>query len=281
MNNILSSKGLKYGILVTLLATTGCAEYHRRELVCMEENGCEFTRVLAKEYEELGTIEQKIMYDEDSADYYYRKGIRAKQGYCVGPTRLGMWDIECDKRPELEKARAHLMHLLSLGARMKAPAMTAHAQAHFDCWVEQQSEGWQQNDIAWCRSEFYRSISEVELALSGGLPQVMPQSMVLFENNSAQLTQGAMDVIEEVAQNEKAITNHHRILLVGRTDQVGDLKHNQELSKHRAMAVKKALIQNGVPAHLISIKAVGETPGPQVDAHNRRVDIIFLEREIR
>ncbi|MBA3813181.1 MAG: OmpA family protein [Alphaproteobacteria bacterium] len=280
MKNKLFSRGLRLGLVVTLLATTGCAEYHRRVLECTDECGNEFTKTLAKEYEELGKIEQDIMYDEPSADYYYRKAICAKEGKYILPTTLDKWDIERDKCPELEKAHAHLMRLLYLGARNAAPEMTASAQAHFDCWVEQQAEGWQTNDIAWCRAEFYKAISEVEVLLSGGIHQIMPKSMVLFEKNSSQLTSEAMDVVEDAAQNERAIKHHHRILVVGRTDKIGDLKHNKELSKHRAMAVKKALIQNGVPAHLISIKAAGETAGPKVEAHNRRVDIIFFEQEM-
>jgi OOP family OmpA-OmpF porin len=279
MKNRLFSKGVNFGFVITLLATTGCAEYHKRVLHNTEERGCEFTRTLALEYEGLGKAEQEQMYNESSADYFYLKAICAKEGNCVGPTTLEKWDIDEDKLPELQKARDHLVRLLSLGARDIAPEMAAHAQTHFDCWVEQQSEGWQKHDIAWCRAEFYKAISDVELKLMGGIHHVRPQSMVLFENNSSHLTQEAVDVIDNVAHQEKTLKNHRRILLVGRTDKIGDLKHNKELSKHRAMAVKKALIHDGVPAHLISIKAAGETPGPEVDAHNRRVDIIFLEHK--
>jgi OOP family OmpA-OmpF porin len=176
MKNKLFSRGLKLGFVATLLATTGCAEYHRRVLNHTDERGCEFTRTLAKEYEDLGKIEQDIMYDEYSADYYYRKAIRSREGYCVGPTTLDKWDIECDKVPELAKARARLILALNLGARNVAPKMTARAQTHFDCWVEQQAEGWQTNDIAWCRSEFYKSISKVEQKLSGGAYPLRPES---------------------------------------------------------------------------------------------------------
>lgn len=279
MKSRLFSRGVKFGFVATLLAATGCAEYHKNVLYNTEEGGSEFTKTLALEYEGLGIAEQEQMYDEYSADYYYRKAILAKQGLCVGPTSLENWDIPEDKLPELEKARDHLIRLLHFGARDIAPEMAAHAQTHFDCWVEQQAEGWQKHDIAWCRAEFYKAISEVELKLMGGVHKVKPQTMVLFENNSSHLTQADMDIIEDVAHKEKAMKNHRRILLIGRTDKVGDLKHNKELSKHRAMAVKKALVHEGVPAHLISIQAAGETAGPEVETHNRRVDIIFLEHK--
>jgi len=279
MKNKLFSKSLKCGFIVTLFAMTGCAEYHKRVLEDTPARECKFTSALAKQYEELGKFEQDIMYDEYSADYYYRKAIRSKEGYCVGPTILENWDMHADKIPELAKARDHLMLLLRLGARNVAPEATAYAQAHFDCWVEQQAEGWQKDDIAWCRSEFYKSISEVELQLMGGIHHVMPKSMILFEKNSSHLTPESIELIKDIAHHEKAMKHHRRILLVGRTDRVGDSKHNKELARHRAMMVKKVLVQNGVSAHLISIKAAGETAGPKVDAHNRRVDVIFLEHK--
>lgn len=178
MKNKLFSRSMKIGFIVTLLATTGCAEYHKRVLEATDARGCAFTTNLAKEYEGLGKIEQDIMYDESSADYYYRKAIRSKEGYCVGPTTLDKWDIENDKCPELVKARDRLIRALNLGARNIAPEMTAHAQAHFDCWVEQQAEGWQINDIAWCRSEFNTSISKVEENLFGHTHHVKPTAEI-------------------------------------------------------------------------------------------------------
>jgi outer membrane protein OmpA-like peptidoglycan-associated protein len=58
---------------------------------------------------------------------------------------------------------------------------------------------------------------------------------------------------------------------------IGDEKHNEQLSKQRATMVQKELVRMGVNPHRISIKAAGEAPGPKVDAHNRRVDILFLD----
>jgi OOP family OmpA-OmpF porin len=172
MGDTVFSKGLKWGIFATFLTLTGCAEYSKRVLHDTEERGWEFNQALAKEYEILGNIEQEVMFDEYSAEYYYNKAIRSKEGYCVGPTYLENWDIDEDKLPELCKAREHLVYLLSLGARQVAPKMTARAQAHFDCWVEQQSEGWQEGDIAWCRTEFEKAVTALDVRL--GVPTEMP-----------------------------------------------------------------------------------------------------------
>ncbi len=168
MKNRFLAKSVKLSAFLAVLAVTGCAELHRMVLVDTMERGPEFTRTLAKEYETLGNTEQAIMYDDWSADYYFCKATYAKQGIFVRPTILCRWDIEEDKIPELAAARERLMHALELGAWHIAPKMTAHAQAHFDCWVEQQAEGWQVADIANCRSEFYQSIGEVELMIKEG-----------------------------------------------------------------------------------------------------------------
>ena len=267
------SIGFKLSTLLMLLATTGCAEYHRRVLESMDCRGSEFTQALAKEYCELGTIEEDIMYDECSANYYFLKAICAKEGAYPPPTMLENWDVPCDKIPELAIARQRLVRAIRFGAPAIAPHFTAHAQAHFDCWVEQQAEGWQKEDIASCRHEFYTAMAEAEIMLMGGAHKVAPAHGVLFDLNSSHLTHEAIQVIDTIALAAKS----RHILLVGRTDKVGDSKHNKDLSKQRAAAVKKELIRRGIAPHLITIKAEGETPGPNVDAHNRRVDIIFLD----
>jgi OOP family OmpA-OmpF porin len=277
MKNKLFTTSVKWGAAVAVLLTTGCAEYHRRVLETTQARGSEFTKTLADEYGELGKTEENIMYDQRSADEYYLKAIAAKDGLNVQPTLLEEWSIDADKLPELVTAREILMKALHSGAREYAPKMAAHAQAHFDCWVEQEAEEWQKEDIARCRSEFYMALSKVELMLMGGVSKAEPHLMVLFDLNTSYLNAEAMKVIEEVVLAAKAEGASKRILLVGRTDRVGDLKHNKHLAQNRAMRVKNELVRKGIPSHSISIEAAGETAGPKVDAHNRRVDIIFVK----
>ncbi len=276
MKNKFLAKSVKLSTLIIAFAVTGCAEYHRMVLESTMERGTEFTRTLAKEYETLGNTEQAIMYDEWSANYYFCKALRAKEGYLVRPATLGRWDIESDKIPELAISRDRLMNALERGAWQIAPKMTAHAQAHFDCWVEQQEEGWQKEDIANCRAEFYHSMAEVELMLKGGVLKALPSNMVFFDFGEAYLNEDALRVIDEVASFASLPEYGGHILLVGRADRIGDANHNKNLSEQRAQTVKKELVSRGVSPHRISIKAVGETPGPKVAAHNRRVDILFL-----
>lgn len=276
MKNLFLWKSLKIGTAFVFLGITGCAEYQRQVLLHTDEKGTDFTKTLAKEYETLGNTEQHIMYDDVSADYYYRKAICAKSGNLVGPTPLEKWDLPADKICELSTARERLIRALNSGARDIAPKMTAYTQAHFDCWVEQQAERWQKDDIGLCRSEYYGGISEVELMFMGGIDKVLPEHVVYFDFNTSHIQREGMKVIDAVAAKATSKDHPSHILLVGRTDKIGDAKHNKNLSKHRALAVKKELIRRGVDPHLMSLKGAGETPGPNVDSHNRRVDILFL-----
>lgn len=269
---------VKLTSVIAMLFVSGCAEINRRILDDTIPSGIEFNDTLAKEYETLGNTEQSIMFDEISANFYYKRAILAKDGNLVLPTCLNYWDIEEDKLPELEKARARLMRALDYGARTEAPKMTAYAQSHFDCWVEQQAEGWQKDDIARCRAAFYTAMGEVELMLMGGFTNVLPSSMVFFNLESSRIDSAGKKIIDDVAKQALAEQNRvEHILVVGRTDKAGDATYNTKLSAQRAMNVKKELIRRGVAPNRIAIKAAGETPGPNVDSHNRRVDIIFLE----
>ena len=277
MKNNLLSTGSKLAAILTLATVmTGCAEYHRSVLKHTESKASQFNCVLYKDYEALGICEEDVMYDDCSADFYFRKAICAKKGITVIPTTLDKWDIEADKVCELELARARLIAALNAGAREVAPEFAAHAQSNFDCWVEQQSEGWQKDDIARCRAGFYSSMAEVDLMLMGGELTVAPVQTIFFDLNSSQLHPGSMAAIDAVAKQSQSMGNNRHILLIGRTDKVGDAKHNVHLSKYRALAVKKELIRQGVSPQLITIKGAGEAPGPNMDTHNRRVDILIL-----
>jgi OOP family OmpA-OmpF porin len=213
--------GIKLGTVFALLAVTGCAEYHKRVLENTRESGSKFTCALAKEYEELGHFEQVNMFDEYSADYYYLKAIYAKQGLNVGPTHLENWSIEPDKLPELQCARERLVRALRSGAREISPKRTAYAQAHFDCWVEQQDEGWQRDDIAICRSGFYKGMADVELMLMGGIKQTRPAHVVFFPSNSAHLSQEDIRIVDEVAAIEKSMIRLEILSTISNSQKIG------------------------------------------------------------
>ena len=76
-------------------------------------------------------------------------------------------------------------------------------------------------------------------------------------------------------------TNNFKIELFGHTDNVGENKYNLQLSQKRADAVRKYLIEKGIPSADISALGEGETKPIESNdtekgkAKNRRVEVKF------
>jgi outer membrane protein OmpA-like peptidoglycan-associated protein len=77
-----------------------------------------------------------------------------------------------------------------------------------------------------------------------------------------------------------------RVEVQGHTDATGDPAYNLALSEARANAVRRALIERGVPAELLSARGygpqrpVGDNATPEGRRQNRRVAFEVLERGV-
>lgn len=104
---------------------------------------------------------------------------------------------------------------------------------------------------------------------------------VLFITGKANLMQGAFITVEKLADFLQKHPDRN-VLIEGHTDSVGKAEYNMFLSKRRADAVSKALMNKGVAAARISTKGYGETyPVAGNDnaagrQQNRRVEIVVL-----
>ena len=102
---------------------------------------------------------------------------------------LANWEIPEANVDVLTEARARLTAALDASGRSKAPKHAAHAQVMFDCWVEEQEENIQPEDIAACRDAFFIAIAAVEEALRpppapepvAAEPEPEPEPMALPE----------------------------------------------------------------------------------------------------
>jgi outer membrane protein OmpA-like peptidoglycan-associated protein len=202
----------------------------------------------------------------------------------------------------LESARFWLTSALKDGAADKVPYAAAHAQAMFDCWVEEQEEDHQPKDIVRCRAAFEAAMANVDAALMPApkpmaKPMVkkamapkpkakpMPEPVVIpgpfivyFDFDSAKLsTQGGKVVTRAVraAQTSGAAS----LTLRGHADRAGGNRYNAILSRHRAKAVYEALRSWGVEAGRLEFDMAGEeepaiaTRDGEREALNRRVVI--------
>ena len=277
MKTILKTGTTAGALAGLMLMATGCAEYYKKTYDWSDAKGTEFTKALADEYYQFGQSEENIMYDDLDSAYFMKKANKAQDGCPVMPEYLDDWSLPNHTIPELQAARDRLIHDIQHGAQTIAPQMTAKAQANFDCWVEQQEENWQFDDIKACRDTYYMSIDAVEKMIFGSELQAPPALVVQFATGSAALDGKALEIIDEAVVFASSTEVGREIHLIGRTDAAGKESANKKLSHHRAEAVKKELMSRGVPASMITIKAAGEMKGKQHDEDHRRVDILFLQ----
>lgn len=116
-------------------------------------------------------------------------------------------------------------------------------------------------------------------------PPPPPQKFVLdeaslhFANGKADLDDAGTAAIRKVAESLKAFTGKYSVVVTGHTSSVGGKAFNKALSKKRAEAVAKVLVDAGVPAAAIATEGAGpdkpltENKTKAGQAKNRRVEI--------
>lgn len=262
--------------------------------------GTNFSQQLAREYKDFATYEAYQMYDWIDAEHFARKAIAANNGEAVMPEDIADWRIRDEYKAEMTQARSNLMTALSRGARDVAPAQAAHAQAKYDCWVEQQEENHQWDHIAACKTGFYTAMANLDTAMAPkptamntetrtetvNMP-VTQLGAVFFEFDKATLTNEADRTLREIVaslQNKDEIELH----VVGHTDTAGASDYNQNLSRQRAEAVMDRLRQDGLrigELKRLDVEAKGQTDLAVQTADgvpeqaNRRVEIYALARQ--
>ena len=109
---------------------------------------------------------------------------------------------------------------------------------------------------------------------------------VLFDTGKATLQPGAK---HSVAQLVQVLGRHpeRRVLIEGFTDSVGSEEMNMQLSQRRAETFQRELMNGGIAANRIEVRAWGEA-NPVADngsaagrQRNRRVEVLFSDAEGR
>lgn len=246
------------------IVVAGCGlttDYDLKELRATTPTGSAFTQALAKEYEAFAESE-RAQSDWSDAQYFARKGVVAVKGESPMPEDPATRDID-DKQAlsELQSARTRLIKVLEAGAPTRSPALSATAQVKYDCWVEQQEEGFQTEHIDACKKDFLTAIDALE-ARQVVKPAPAPAAdlnrfQVYFDFNKSDVTETAQRIAAEAVKAAKAGSVPH-LTVVGHADRSGTDGYNQKLSLRRALAVKDALVKAGYPANAISVEARGE-----------------------
>ena len=288
---------------IGLLAACGQTDIQRAHT--MQGTGSPFTNALTQEYSDF-VVSETDQYNWPDADYFAGKGLLASSGEVVLPEEIDDWLQPPDERfqrdwhltddwiaggnvDEMIDGRARLMAVLNNGAREEYPELAARAQERFDCWLEQQEENHQVDDILYCRDGFWAALEEIEALMAApepvsGTPEPMMPDIyiVYFDWDRYDIRPDATAVIADVI-GDAANMGSPDISVTGHTDLSGSADYNMTLSLNRADAVRNALIDGGVSASQITTAGRGEAEPavPTADGvreqANRRAEIIILQ----
>lgn len=248
-----------------------------------------FREGLRKGYVELAESEL-AQGDRDDAGHYRYKVRTVVRGHSLDPENLTTRNMPTEHLNELAEARNFLMTAFAKDAQNIAPEIAAEAQVKFDCWVEQQEENFQPEDIKACRQAF--KIAEDKLAAAiqpkpeeivKPEPKVMPGTYyVFFDFDKSNIDLSAEVLLKKVADQVSEFLPD-QVYIAGHADRAGSEKYNQKLSERRAEAVSKKLMEYGVYGALIKSEAFGEK-APKVptkdgvkEPQNRFVEIKFIK----
>lgn len=277
---------LKYASAIGLLSlAAACTTASLEELRRTTPSGNPFNVALSAEYLAFAESEAR-QYDWASSQYFADKGLMAAYGRETQPETFDNWDIDEDYVQELANARLQLIELLTPANKTTRPQLTARAQFFYDCWMEQQQEAWQEDDITSCREGFYHTVRTLAGAPEEPEPEtplIFSSSYILFfEWDKASLTKEAVQVIDTAVQDLKdSKETDYEVVLNGHADRSGTVEYNLKLSQKRAEAVKAAMVKRGIPDDRIRYFAFGESDNrlPTKDGvrerANRRVEIFF------
>ncbi len=261
-----------------LLLLAGCAE--QLEMIDVRDNydaaqaaeptGSAFERNLHAGYLELASGE-RAEYDWRDSAHFSDKALAAAGGAAVAPDEIGDRDLPADSIDTLSAARGNLTAALAGGAAARAPSAAARAQVSFDCWMQEQEENIQPEDIAACRDAFNAAMAALGQAEG---------YVVHFGLDSTKLSQKAQDTIMAAAAAAKA-NSAAKVLVNGHADLTGDGGYNLAISEKRAAAVTQMLLSAGVKAEQIQSASFGDAQPvvstKSAERKNRRVEINLVQ----
>jgi outer membrane protein OmpA-like peptidoglycan-associated protein len=125
----------------------------------------------------------------------------------------------------------------------------------------------------------------VEVIVSACEERLRVGSDFLFDFDRAEVRAEASPALEELS--ERVASAHKAVMIEGHTDAIGTDAYNQGLSERRALAVRSALINRGLPLAQLNVHGFGKTrpvapnqrpdgsDDPEGRQRNRRVEVVI------
>jgi outer membrane protein OmpA-like peptidoglycan-associated protein len=275
-------------LVAAIVGLGACSGLKLQEAEMTAPGGGAFKEALHKYYIERSSAEFAEGDYQDS-DYFASKAITASGETEVLPQEVGERQIPADRVDVMTSSRERLMAALAGGGRLKAPDDAARAQVMFDCWLREQEENFQPDDIEFCRSEFFSSLRAVEAAIAVKAeapppPPPAPEAAtfnIYFDFDKSNIRDDQQSQLQ-VAVLAAQAAEGRSVSLSCHTDTAGHVDYNQALSVRRCNSVTGAMIEAGVDRSRIISYPVGQTQplvetGDGVEEQGNRVVVITLE----
>ena len=292
---------IKNSILASALtiALAGCVGMEKDIAAEMTPAGSAFNQALYGEY--LGRSQVEFAEgDYGNSDLFALKAQWAAGDAFVVPEKPADHALPEASIAELTEARQWLVEALADNGRTTVPELAAHTQMMYDCWVEEQEENRQPDDIAACRAAFLDGLAAIQAAIAPPpmamaepepepepeeepmAPPVPPSFFIFFDHDSSALDDRAMQVIDWVS-NQVGMREPTRVLVTGNADRSGSDAYNMGLSERRSDAVVDALAAAGVSPDILIGSGLGEseprleTPDGVRERQNRYARITLIK----
>ena len=153
-------------LTAVILTTGGCTDQWNIDSVQqVSADATPFQSALQQGYVELARTERAERDWRDTA-YFVDRARQVASGEDVLPQEVGERELEQTAISELAKARDTLLGLREENAEQRVPEEFARAQVMYDCWLQEQEEGHQADDIGSCRAAHEAAVAAVRKILS-------------------------------------------------------------------------------------------------------------------
>ncbi len=282
----MSSSAIAVVSMTALIA--GCAQMDAERAFQQASNTTPtsdpFNQALYEQCLQFADFEFNRMQDWQSTQFHARAAIQGATQGVVEPEPINTPDLQPRNLPqdsvaELTEARQRYLAAFEEGKQNDDPENMAAAVCAYNCWIEQQAENRQPDDIEVCKASFERAMDEVENVQVAAFGETIVLSAdVLFDFDKSNIKPEFDAELDTVANI--LVDNSNELLLVwGFTDSIGTEQYNLGLSERRSNSVASYLEAQGVTADRMVVQGIGEekpvasNETEEGRALNRRVEI--------
>ena len=282
------------GMGLAAFVLAGCVGQQLQMAKETTPGGGPFDKALYAQYLRLAQMEYNES-DYTDSDTFADRAMTSAGGTPPGPEAVDARNIPPEHVGELKSALRQLNEVLDVGS-VRFPKTAAKAQAAFDCWMQEQEENLQPEDIAKCKSDFNSALNALKRALApqpkakkkAAAPAPAPLKKyenytVMFDHDSAAITNGEAKTVNKAVLSVDT-TAAKTVIISGFADRSGNAAYNMVLSGKRANAVAALLDDNSssdLGGHM-QVKVYGEknnkvlTADGKREPKNRRVKIEII-----